>query len=262
MGEYGVDLLGATDGVAWIVLRNPARHNALRLEMWQAIPDVVAAVNADAAVRVCVIRGHGTEAFASGADISEFEQHRKDAASAEAYEQVTNRAFVALLDLQKPLIAMIHGFCMGGGLAVSLCADMRIASQDGRFALPAARLGVGYHRAGVERLVHVVGPANAAEIFFAALQYSAEDALRLGLVNRVLPKDDLEGFTRAYATAMAGNAPLTQRAAKRAIRDTLAGSARRDDTVERMIAACFESKDYAEGVRAFLEKRRPRFTGR
>lgn len=262
MGEYGIDLTGAVDGVAWIVLRNPARHNALRLEMWQAIPDVVAKVNADPSIRVCILRGHGSEAFASGADISEFEQHRKDATSAAAYEAVTSHAFSALLDLEKPLLAMIHGHCMGGGLAVSLCADVRLASSEARFALPAARLGVGYHRAGVERIVHVVGPAAAAEIFFAALQYGAEEALRMGLVNRVLPKDDLEGFTRAYATSMAANAPLTQRAAKRAIREALGGSAKRDpDAVARLIEACFESKDYAEGVRAFLEKRKPRFSG-
>jgi enoyl-CoA hydratase/carnithine racemase len=262
MSEFGVDITGVTDGVASIVLRNPARHNALRLEMWHAIPDVVATLNADATVRVCVLRGHGTEAFASGADISEFEQHRKDAASASAYEVVTSRAFAALLDLDKPLIAMIHGHCMGGGLATALCADVRLASSEARFALPAARLGVGYHRAGVERMVDVVGPAAAAEIFFAALQYSADEALRLGLVNRVLPKDDLEGFTRAYATAMASNAPLTQRAAKCAIRDALRSPAARDpETTDRLIAACFQSQDYAEGVRSFLEKRKPRFSG-
>jgi enoyl-CoA hydratase len=261
MGDFGIDLTGAADGVAWITLRNPQRHNALRLEMWQALPDVAARIEADSQVRVCVVRGHGNDAFASGADISEFEQHRKDPASAAAYEAVTSRAFTALLELTKPVIAMIQGHCMGGGLALALCADVRLSAADARFAVPAARLGVGYHRSGVERLVDVVGPSAAAEIFFAGLQYTADEALRLGLVNRVLPKEDLEGFTRAYATAMAANAPLTQRAAKRAIRDALDGRAH-DAEVERLIDACFASQDYAEGVRAFLEKRKPRFTGR
>jgi len=261
MNEFGIDLAGVVDGVAWIVVRNPARHNALRLEMWQAIPGIAATVNADPHVRVCVLRGYGNEAFASGADISEFEVHRKDAASAAAYEAVTNRAFTALLEFEKPLLAMIHGHCMGGGLAVSLCADVRLAAADARFALPAARLGVGYHPSGVARIVDVVGPAAAAEIFFGALQYTAEEALRMGLVNRVLPKEDLEGFTRAYATAMASNAPLTQRAAKRAIRTALRGAPGDAAELDALIAACFGSQDYAEGVRAFLEKRKPRFTG-
>jgi enoyl-CoA hydratase/carnithine racemase len=262
MSEFGIDLAGVLDGVAWIVLRNPARHNALRLEMWQAIPEVLATVDADPAVRVCVLRGYGNEAFASGADISEFEVHRRDAKSAAAYEAVTNRTFTALLDFSKPLVAMIHGHCMGGGLAVSLCADVRLAATDARFALPAARLGVGYHPSGVQRMVDVVGPAAAAEIFFAALQYTADEALRMRLVNRVLPKEDLEGFTRAYATAMAANAPLTQRAAKRSIRAAVRGAGQAEAAaLETMIAACFESRDYAEGVRAFLEKRKPKFTG-
>ena len=260
--DFGIDVERGADGVAWLVLRNPMRLNALRVEMWQAIPDAIAALAADASVRVVVMRGHGTQAFASGADISEFRTQRGDAASATAYEATTARAFDALLALEKPLVAMIHGVCIGGGLAVAACADLRIAADDLRIALPAARLGLGYHQSGVERLVQIVGPSAAAELFFTARTYTADEALRVGLVNQTVAKVDLETFTARYTDTIAANAPLTLRAAKRAIAESQRAPAERDPAaVARLIAACFESADYAEGVRAFLEKRPPRFHG-
>ncbi len=262
MSDFGIDVERGANGVAWMILRNPARLNAVRFEMWEAIPGLVAELAADRTVRVVVLRGAGSEAFASGADISEFSTHRKDPASAAAYEQTNGRAFAALLALEKPLVAMLQGVCIGGGLALAACADLRVAADDVRMALPPARLGLGYAFAGVDRLVSLVGPAAASEIFFTARTYSAPEALRIGLVNQVLAKADLETFTRTYAEGIAANAPLTIRAAKRAIAETQRDPASRDlETVRQMIATCFASGDYAEGVRAFLEKRKPAFRG-
>jgi enoyl-CoA hydratase len=262
MSDWGVDVARAESGIAWLTLRNPSRLNAVRLEMWQAIPELLADLAGDPLVRVVVMRGAGVEAFASGADISEFATHRKDAGSAAKYEHTTVLAFEALAAFAKPLVAMIHGVCIGGGLALAASADLRIAAADARFALPAARLGLGYHFRGVQRLVELVGPSAACEIVFTARRYGADEALRIGLVNQVVAKDDLEAYTTAYATGIAANAPLTLRAAKRAVVETLREPAERDlEALAALIAACFESADYAEGVRAFLEKRPPRFRG-
>jgi enoyl-CoA hydratase len=260
-GDFGVDVERRGD-VAWVVLRNPARRNAVRLEMWEAIPGALAEVAADPAVRVVVLRGAGTDAFASGADISEFPTRRADPDSARAYERTTARAFEALLACPKPLVAMLRGACVGGGLAIAACADLRVAATDLKLALPPARLGLGYHYAGVARLVALVGPSTAAEMLFTARTYDAEEALRLGLVNRVVSAADLEAFTAAYVADIAANAPLTLRAGKRAIAETLRDPAERDlAAVAALVDACFASADYAEGVRAFCEKRRPIFRG-
>jgi enoyl-CoA hydratase len=246
-----------------IVIDHPERRNAVSAAMWGALADAAEALDANASVRVILLRGAGEVAFVSGADISEFESRRTGGAAAQVYEDGTQRAFGALGALSKPLIAMIHGFCVGGGMATALAADLRYCADDAVFAIPAARLGLGYHAAGIEALTALVGPSTAREIFFTAGRYPADEALRLGLVNRVFPKAELETRVREIAAQIAGNAPLTIRSVKRISRELAREPGERDRAeIRHSIQRCFDSEDYKEGVRAFLEKRPPRFEGR
>ena len=250
-------------GIGWIVFNNPARHNALSLAMWRALGETVERYARDEEVRVAVMTGAGGKAFVSGADISEFEKHRASAAAETEYNRVSAAAQDSLARFEKPLLAMIRGYCIGGGLSVALQADIRIAARGARFAIPAARLGLGYGFAGMRTLAALVGPAHAREIMFTARRFDADEALRIGLVNRVVDEGDLEAAVRECAGAIAANAPLTVRAAKAAIAETLKDPADRDlAALDEMIRACFDSEDYAEGRRAFMEKRAPRFQGR
>ena len=258
-------LLHKEPPLAWLVFNRPERRNAVSLEMWQALPDLVADAAADPAVRVLLLRGGGEESFISGADISQFGKVRssKETMSASIIAPPAQPC-AALEQLEKPLVAMIHGFCRGGGCSVALMCDLRLCADDASFGIPAARLGIAYAiETGVERLVQVVGVANAAEILMTARTYGAEEAQRMGLVNRVMPKAELESFTRDYATKMADNAPLSVAAHKFFVRESTKAAALRDaDKIRALSAACSESQDYREGVRAFMEKRRPQFQGK
>ncbi|MDD9939442.1 MAG: enoyl-CoA hydratase [Myxococcales bacterium] len=245
----------------FIVFDHQARRNAMTSEMWRAVPAIVDAFARDTDVRVVVMRGAGEVAFVAGADISEFERVRSGDV-AEDYDADNRRAFAALSGLEKPLVAMVHGFCIGGGCALALTADLRYSADDGRFGIPAARLGLGYQMAGIETLMHAVGLSNAKELFFRAGRFSAEEALRMGLLNGVFPKADLEASVLAIAEEIGQNAPLTIRAAKIATQEILRPAAKRDRSrVDAAIRACYASADYKEGVAAFLGKRRARFQG-
>ena len=257
-------MIARKDGaVGWMIFNNPARHNAVSVEMWAAVPEILDAFSRDDAVRVIVLAGAGGRAFVSGADISEFEEKRASRESVASYNNLADRASRAIADCAKPTIAMIQGYCIGGGVGIALCCDLRIASQDSRFGVPAARLGIGYAYSGIARLADLVGPSFAKEIFFTARQFDAAEALQMGLVNRVRPTAELEAYVRDYAETVAINAPLTVHAVKLCVSEYLKNPEERDlASCQAAVDACSHSDDYAEGRTAFMEKRRPIFGGR
>lgn len=251
------------NSIGWIILSRPERRNALNREMWQAIPVAVARLEKNQANRVIVIRGEGEEAFASGADISEFSQNRANAKAARAYEMLNGRAFSAIREARKPVIAMIHGICFGGGLALALACDLRMASDKAVFCLPPARLGLAYPLAGLADLLATVSLSTAKEMLFTARRINAGEARQRGLIDEIAATDELEQKIRNLCESIVAGAPLTIKASKAAL-DHLARrpGAPTPKQVMTMMRACFDSDDYAEGRTAFMEKRQPVFKGR
>lgn len=248
--------------VGWLTIDNQPRHNAMSFAMWQAIPTLLRDMETDPAIRVVVLHGAGDRAFVSGADISEFDQMRGTADAVRQYDEMAGIAQQSLRNFTKPIVAMIRGYCVGGGLAIALECDLRIASADARFGIPAAKLGLGYDFDGIKHLTDIIGPARAKELFFTARLFESSQAYQMGLVNAVLPASELEAHTNQYVTAIAENAPLTIRAAKYAVGQAVKDEAARDlGEARALIAACFASRDYIEGRQAFNEKRKPRFRG-
>lgn len=245
----------------WLVLNRPERRNSLNAEMWAAITPLMKSLDANPDVRTIVIRGAGAEAFASGADISEFDQARNDAEAAARYERLNGEAFMAIRGAAKPVIARIQGFCIGGGLAIALACDLRVADASAVFALPPARLGLAYPLDGLRDLAATIGPSAAKEMIFTARRLTGEDALRIGLVNRLA--QDLDRELTALCAEIAQGAPLTITHAKRAIDFITARPGHEDEAEIAWLAGrCFDSEDYVEGRKAFAEKRKPAFSGK
>jgi enoyl-CoA hydratase/carnithine racemase len=246
-----------------IVFNNPEKRNAISLDMSLAAADALDDFAADPSVRVIVLSGAGDKAFISGGDISKFEGSRSTPEQVAEYARKAARFRTTLRTIGKPTIAKIRGYCLGGGLGVALHCDLRICAEDAQFSIPAARLGIGYGVDGIALLVPLVGPSVAKEILYTARRFKADEALRVGLVNRVVPAAELDAVVAEYVETMANNAPLSIIAAKRVVDELVKDADKRDTALcEQVVADCFASQDYVEGRRAFMEKRKAVFTGR
>lgn len=250
------------DGIGFMIFNNPERHNAVSLEMWQAALEIMADFKADRSIRVMVLSGAGEKSFVSGADISKFKDERQQADALALYQVTTEKVYETLQSMPMPTIAMIKGYCIGGGTAIAACCDIRVAAENAKFGIPAAKLGLGYGLSRAKPIVDLVGPSFAKEMFFTARQFDAAEAKAMGLVNRVVPVDQLEETVNEMARTIADNAPLTVRTAKLVVGELLKDPEHRDlARCEAAVKECFASNDYKEGQAAFLEKRKPKFTG-
>lgn len=248
--------------ILWAIIENPARLNAFTRDMWEAVPRVIAEADGDPDIRAVVFRGAGEKAFSVGADISEFAENRVGEA-AKRYDEINHAAYMAILAAKTPTIAMVHGFCMGGALELAICCDLRLAAEGAQFAVPAAKLGLGYNPRWIRPMLGVLSAARTKELLFTGRRVVTEEALAIGLLNRVVAAEKLEAETRTLAGEIAANAPLVVQAAKRAVDEMTARPESADmAALDKLVADCFASADYQEGWQAFLEKRKPRFSGR
>jgi enoyl-CoA hydratase/carnithine racemase len=263
-------LMAATDkmlsrkegGVGYLIFNNPERHNAVSLEMWEAASSYLEDFAKDNSVRVVVLTGAGGKAFVSGADISKFENERSTKEAIDRYNVAVDKANTAIYEFAKPTIAMIRGYCIGGGVGLALCCDIRICSDNSKFGVPAAKLGLGYGFKGIKKLVDVVGPAYAKEIFFTARHFTATEAHQMGLVNSVISEAELDAYVRNMAETISRNAPLTVNSVKYIVGQVLTDEGKRDlKKCDELVSQCFASQDYTEGRKACMEKRKPNFTG-
>ena len=248
--------------VGIMTFNNPEKHNAVSFEMWEAAERILDSFESDPEVRVVVLTGAGGKAFVSGADISKFESERASEEAVQRYNAMVEKVYGRIYRVPKPTIAMIRGYCIGGGLNLAICCDMRYATEGSRFALPAAKLGLGYGYKGLRRYIETIGPVATKEIFFTARQVNAAEALRWNMLNAVIADDALETTVMGVANTIADNAPLTIATIKHSTVEILKDQAEHDVAAcDAMVAACFASNDYREGRKAFMEKRKPQFTG-
>jgi enoyl-CoA hydratase len=256
-------IIGRKDGrVGHIIFNNPAKRNAVSLDMWERVAELLEEYESDKELRVLVISGAGGKAFVSGADISKFESERATKDGVERYNTISKAAYDRLAQFPKPTIAKINGYCIGGGMNIAVCCDVRYCEEGARFAIPAGRLGLGYGYIGVSRLSRIVGISRAMEMFYTARQFTADEAYAIGLVNGVVPVEQLDSHVDEVAARISENAPLTIATIK-AVAIEIGKSPDQPDhaKLDRMVLDCFESQDYIEGRRAFMEKRKPNFKG-
>jgi enoyl-CoA hydratase/carnithine racemase len=259
----GKILQSSTDGIGVITFNSPEKRNAMSLEMWEGFGNALIELRDDPGTRVVILRGAGDKAFVSGADISQFEKTRHNAEASEEYSKRSAAQRALLADFPKPVIASIRGFCMGGGMQVAMSADIRIAAEDSQFGIPAAKLGIAYGFDGLKHLVSLVGPSWARLLMFTGMRIHSSEAVRIGLVDRVVPDAELWDATMEIARTISGNAPLAIKAAKITIAQVLKDADDRDmNAVKQIGLECMDSEDFREGRRAFMEKRKPEFRGR
>jgi enoyl-CoA hydratase/carnithine racemase len=259
----GKILQSSADGIGVITFNNPEKRNAMSLEMWEGLGNALIELRDDPGTRLVILRGAGDKAFVSGADISQFEKTRHNAAASEEYSKRSAAQRALLADFPKPVIASIRGFCMGGGMQVAMSADIRIAAEDSQFGIPAAKLGIAYGFDGLKNLVSLVGPSWARLLMFTGMRIHSSEAVRIGLVDRVVPDAELWDATMEIARNISGNAPLAIKAAKLTIAQVLKDPDDRDmNAVKQIGLECMDSEDFREGRRAFMEKRKPEFRGR
>ena len=259
----GKILQDVTDGVGVVTFNNPGKRNAMSLDMWEGLGHALTDLRDDEDVRVVILVGAGDKAFVSGADISQFEKTRHNAAASEEYSRRSAAQRALLADYPKPTISCIRGFCLGGGMQVAMLTDIRIAAKDSQFGIPAAKLGIAYGYDGLRHLVSLVGPSWARLIMYTGMKIDSSEALRIGLVDRVVPNGELWDATIEIARTISGNAPLAIQAAKITIAQVLKDPAARDmDAIKKIGSACMDSEDFREGRQAFMEKRKPQFKGK